>query len=367
MKRFAVALTVVVLAGCTDSPPPATPTPSVTSSSKSAVAAVEVFSRGLEIPWDVAFLPDGRLLVTERKGQVRLVERDGRVHDNPVARVETSAVGEGGLLGIDLDPQFAAGQRFAYLYVTTAQGMQVQRWRVAANTTMTQDAVVLGGITAGAVHDSGRLRFGPDGDLYVLTGDAGQSELSQDRKSLNGKVLRLNEQQYRSTTSTPTIVSLGHRNPQGLDWQPGSNRLVISDHGPSGGQSCCDEVDVIVAGGNYGWPEVFGKDHGKFRAPAKLWQETIAPSGAAFVSRRGSAWTGSLLVAALRGESLRRLTFDGDRVVAEQVLYDGTYGRLRAVSEGPDGAIYVSTSNRDGRGDPTGDDDRILKITPPAS
>ena len=308
------------------------------------------------------------MLVTEREGRVRLVDRDGTVRDEPVARVEVSARGEGGLLGLDVDPQFAQGQRFAYLFVTTAQGLQVQRWRVAQDASLALDGVALGGIRAGSIHDSGRLHFGPDGDLYVLTGDAGQGRLAQDRRSLNGKVLRLTPQQYRSSTTTPAVVSVGHRNPQGLDWQPGSDRLVITDHGPSGfdGPSCCDEVDVVVEAGNYGWPQVFGRDHGRFRAPAMLWQRTIAPSGAAFVSLPGSSWTGSYVVAALRGTSLRRLTFSGDRVTGEQVLLDGTYGRLRAVVEGPDGALYITTSNRDGRGEPTREDDRILRVVPPA-
>jgi glucose/arabinose dehydrogenase len=329
---------------------------------------VEVLASGLEVPWDLAFLPDGRMLVTERPGRVRLVQPDGRVQDEPVARVEVSARGEGGLLGIDLDPQFAQGQPFAYLMATTAQGLQVQRWRVAADGTMIRDGVVLDGIRAGAIHDSGRLRFGPDGHLYVLTGDAGQARLAQDPRSLNGKVLRLSPEQYRTSTGSPEIYSIGHRNPQGLDWQPGSHRLVITDHGPSGfdGPSCCDEVNVVVRDANYGWPEVFGRDHGRFRAPVMLWQGAIAPSGAAFVSLPDSRWTGSYIVAALRGRALHRLTFTGDRVTDEQVLLDGTHGRLRAVVEGPDGALYVTTSNRDGRGDPERADDRVLRVVPPA-
>ena len=389
-----LAVLALALAGCSADSGPAGPAPQATTSMSAPAATppdasspgagpeaaaspapvraadgprIDVYARDLEVPWDLAFLPDGRMLVTEREGRVRLIGRAGDVRDEPVARVEVSARGEGGLLGVDVDPQFAQGQPFAYLFVTTAQGLQVQRWRVAPDATMTRDGVVLGGIRAGSIHDSGRLRFGPDGDLYVVTGDAGQGSLAQDLRSLNGKVLRLSPQQYRTSTSTPTVVSIGHRNPQGLDWQPGTDRLVITDHGPSGfdGPSCCDELDVVVEGGDYGWPQVFGREHGRFRAPAMLWQRTIAPSGAAFVSLPGSSWTGSYLVAALRGTALHRLTFNGDQVTGEQVLLDGTYGRLRAVVEGPDGAVYVTTSNRDGRGDPTTEDDRILRIVPP--
>jgi glucose/arabinose dehydrogenase len=331
---------------------------------------VEVWATGLKVPWDLAHLPDGRMLVTERPGRVRLLEADGTVRKEPVAEVEVSARGEGGLLGIDLDPRFAEGQRFAYLYATTSNGMQLQRWRVGEDAVMERDAVVLDGIEAGEIHDSGRLRFGPDGNLYLATGEAGRGELAQDPDGLNGKVLRLTPEQYRGTTDTPAIVSLGHRNPQGLDWQPGSDRLVITDHGPSGfdGPSCCDEVDVVVEGGNYGWPEVFGDDHGRFVAPVKLWDRPpVAPSGAAFVSLPESSWTGSYVVATLRGRSLRRLMFDGDRVTDEQVLFEDEYGRLRAVVEGPDGALYVTTSNTDGRGDPGPDDDRVLRVVPPAA
>jgi glucose/arabinose dehydrogenase len=328
-----------------------------------------VLASGLEVPWDLAFLPDGRMLVTERPGRVRLVAADGTVQDRPAADVEVTAQGEGGLLGIDLDPQFAQSQPFAYLMATTELGLQVQRWRVASNGTMTREGVVLDGIRAGTIHDSGRLRFGPDGHLYVVTGDAGQGRLAQDPSSLNGKVLRLSPQQYRTATDSPEIYSIGHRNPQGLDWQPGSDRLVITDHGPSGfdGPSCCDEVNVVARDGDYGWPQVFGRNHGQFEAPAMLWQRTIAPSGAAFVAQGGSSWTGSYVVAALRGQALHRLTFTGDRITGEQVLLEGTHGRLRAVVEGPDGALYVTTSNRDGRGRPSPGDDRILRIVPPAS
>jgi glucose/arabinose dehydrogenase len=328
---------------------------------------VEVLTSGLTVPWDIAFMPDGRALVTERPGRVRLLSRRGRLVGGVVAQVPTQARGEGGLLGIALDPQFGEGQPFAYLYVTTAGGMQVQRWRFGAGR-LRRDGVVLGGITAGSIHDSGRLRFGPDRRLYVVTGDAGQRALAQQRGSLNGKVLRLERSQYRAATGSPTIVSIGHRNPQGLDWQPGSGRLWTTEHGPSGfdGPSGDDEVNIVRQGRNYGWPRVRGSRHGRYAAPVHLWPATVAPSGAAFVSRGGSSWTGDLLVAALRGRELHRLEIDGTRVVRDSTLLDDRFGRLRAVTEAPDGALWVTTSNRDGYGSPvSAADDRILRVVPP--
>ncbi|MDQ3609570.1 MAG: PQQ-dependent sugar dehydrogenase [Actinomycetota bacterium] len=323
----------------------------------------QVITTGLEVPWDVAFLPSGDALVTERPGRVRLVGSDGELAGEPVTEVEVQARGEGGLLGIDLDPRFDDGRPFAYLYVTTADGMEVQRWTVEEDgSAMELDGVVLEGIAAGAIHDSGRLRFGPDGALYVLTGDAGDESLAQDGTSLNGKVLRLSPGQFRSSTTDPQIVSRGHRNPQGLDWQPGSGRLLATEHGPT----CCDEVNLIREGRNYGWPEVVGEDHGDFTAPVQLYQETIAPSGAAFVTLEDSEWTGDYLLAALAGRELHRLELDDAEVVGGEVLLEGEYGRLRAVVEAPDGTLWVLTSNRDGRGDPVEDDDRIIRLIPPA-
>ncbi|WP_205698573.1 PQQ-dependent sugar dehydrogenase [Conexibacter sp. SYSU D00693] len=334
--------------------------------SRGSEPRVEVLTRGLTVPWDIAFLPDGRALVTERPGRIRLLSARGR-QIRVAGRVAVSAQGEGGLLGIAVDPDFARGKRFVYVYATTASGMQVQRLRLQGST-LRRSGVVLGGIRAGSIHDSGRLAFGPDKRLYVLTGDAGQGELAQRDGSLNGRVLRLSPAQFRSRTSRPTVVSKGHRNPQGLDWQPGSGRLFTTEHGPSGfdGPSSDDEVNVIRRGANYGWPRVRGADHGRFAAPAWVWSATVAPSGANFVSRGGSAWTGDLLVATLRGQRLIRLDVDGNEVTAEHPLLAGTYGRLRAVVEAPDGTFWITTSNRDGRGSPAGDDDRILRLVPPA-
>jgi glucose/arabinose dehydrogenase len=338
------------------------------SSPTPASAEVETVATGLEIPWDIAFLPDGRALVTERPGRIRLLERDSALRPEPVANVAVSAKGEGGLLGIALDPEFASSP-LVYLYFTTAQGMKLERWRWTGSG-LVQEATLVSAIRAGDVHDSGRIAFGPDGRLYVATGDAGQPGLAQDPGSLNGKILVLDREQYRARGAVvPQIFASGLRNPQGFDWQPGTHALIANDHGPSGfdGPEGYDEVDLIRRGGNYGWPVVIGSATrgGRFVAPVRVYRQPIAPSGGAFVTRPGSSWTGDYVLAGLRGSQLRRLVIRGARVVAEQVLLQGSFGRLRTIREGPDGKLYVLTSNRDGRGTPRSGDDRILRITPP--
>ena len=330
---------------------------------------VEVVAGGLEIPWDIAFLPDGRALVTERPGRVRLLSRTGRLRRRPVARVNVSALGEGGLLGVAVDPAFATN-RFVYLYLTTATGMRLERRRWTGSR-LAFRASLVDGIRAGTVHDSGRIAFGPDRRLYVSTGDAGDPALAQDPGSLNGKLLALSPRQYRGRGhAAPRVVATGLRNSQGFDWQPGTGRLVANDHGPSGfdGPEGYDEIDEIVKGGNYGWPDVIGDDTGggRFFAPLRVYREPIAPSGAAFVSARGSSWRGDYIVAALRGSQLRRIVLRGSRVVRDQPLLFERYGRLRTVVERR-GCLYVLTSNRDGRGFPTPSDDRILRIRPPGA
>jgi glucose/arabinose dehydrogenase len=331
--------------------------------------SVEVITTGLEVPWDLAFLPDGRALVTERPGRVRLVGADGELRSEPVVKIDVEARGEGGLMGIDLDPRFGSGEPYAYAMVTANGEVQVRRLRWADGR-LREEATILDGIVAGQIHDSGRLRFGPDERLHVVTGDAGDGRLSQQDGSRNGRVLALEPGQYRgSGPAEPEEISRGHRNPQGLDWQPGSDRLFVTEHGPSGfdGPSCCDELNLVREGGNYGWPE-YGNDQREGARPAHLWQETIAPSGMTFVSLPGSAWTGDILVAALRGTALHRMEVSGTDVSEGEILLDGEHGRLRAVVEAPDGALWVTTSNRDSYGEPTGEqDDRIIRVVPPAA
>jgi glucose/arabinose dehydrogenase len=329
---------------------------------------VKTLATGLVIPWEIAFLPDGRALVTERPGRVRLLGSDGRLRREPVAHVAVSSQGEGGLLGLAVDPDFAHN-RFVYLYYTTAGGMRLERWRFSSGR-LRREGSLVDGIAAGRIHDSGRIAFGPDGQLYVATGDAGDGQLAQRTDSLNGKFLALSPEQYRGAGGSPAIVSLGHRNPQGFDWEPGTGRLIATEHGPTqgvDGPGGYDEVNEIVQGGNYGWPVKFGFDQTGFNAPLRVYRNPIAPSGATFVARAGSSWTGSFLFASLRGEELHRLTFGDGRIVADERLLRGRFGRLRTVVEGPRGDLYVLTSNRDGRGSPSRRDDRILRIAPPRS
>jgi glucose/arabinose dehydrogenase len=363
--RLALALAAAVVLGAAacggddeeavqPSPPPAQSAPESGGLLRSdGPARLETVVTGLEVPWDMAFLPDGRALVTERPGRVRLLSRDLGLRDEPVAEVEVAAIGEGGLLGIAVDPDFADNS-FVYLYRTTGAGNEVVRFRFDGEQ-LIEDEVVVEGIQAGAIHDGGRIRFGPDDALYVTTGDAGQDQLAQDPGSLNGKILRVDGGRTQ-------VYSLGHRNPQGLDWQPGSGRLVAAEHGPAGD----DEVNLIEPGRNYGWPDVTGAEHGDFAAPAAVYEDSIAPSGATFVSLVGSAWTGDFLIGALVGEQVRRLSFDGARVTRDEALFEGELGRVRVLVEGPDGALYALTSNRDGRGAPREEDDRIVRIVPPA-
>jgi len=315
---------------------------------------------GLEAPWEIAFLPDGRALITERPGRVRLLSRNLRLRREPVAEIDVAAVGEGGLLGAAIDPEFERN-RFVYLYRTTDSGNELVRFRFREDR-LEDEKVIAGGIVAGAIHDGGRVHFGPDDRLYFTTGEAGQDGLAQQQGSLNGRVLRLGPRAYGGDGGRPEVFTLGHRNPQGFDWQPRTERLVASEHGPDGD----DEVNVLRRGANYGWPEVRGRDHDGYTAPVAVYSSAIAPSGASFVGLPGSTWSGDFLIGCLIGEQIRRVRLEGGRVTVNETLFQGRFGRVRTVVEGPDGALYALSSNRDGRGSPREGDDRLLRIVPPA-
>ncbi len=317
--------------------------------------AVQVVATGLDVPWDVAFLPDGDLIVTERTGTLR--ELGARPAVMPVPNVLET--GEGGLMGIALHPDYAANH-LVYLYFTTTDGHnRVARFKLE-NGTLTLDKTIIDGIPSQIYHDGGQLAFGPDGMLYITTGDASNTANAPDLGSLAGKTLRLTADGAIPSDNPfgTAIWSYGHRNAQGLAWDD-QGRLWETEHGRSGTLSGYDELNLIQKGKNYGWPDSQGPTvlSGTIGPVLQSGADvTWAPSGIAFVD-------GKLYWAGLRGSSLYRATVQADGSVTDfQTRLTDAYGRLRAVVLGPDGALYVTTSNRDGRGTVRAGDDKILKI-----
>ena len=339
------------------------------------VDRVDVIVRGLVAPWAIDRARDGRLFLTERDGRIRTI-KDGALEAAPWATftVASRPNDEGGLLGLALDPDFPTNG-YAYVYYTYFASNGRRQNRLVRMREQdgkgVVDKVLLDGIAGGQLHDGGRVKLGPDGKLYVTVGEAQIESLAQDLSSPNGKILRL-ERDGSIPADNPfagsPVWSYGHRHPQGLAWDA-RGRLYATEHGPSGlpalGQDCChDEVNGIEPGGNYGWPFVFGiRGDSRFRDPLlESGTETWAPSGATFVTSGPLA--GSLLFAALRGTSLDRVVFadDGRSVLFQERLLANQYGRFRDVFAMPDGSFLVLTSNRDGRGRPSADDDRVIRV-----
>jgi glucose/arabinose dehydrogenase len=308
---------------------------------------------GLQVPWGIAFLPGGDALVSERTtGRILRISANGR-RKRVVMRVPgvDTGAGEGGLLGLAVSPDYQR-DRLVYAYFTTGSDNRIVRFRLGGRL-----HPILTGLRRGFIHNGGRIAFGPDGKLYAGVGETGDTSLAQDRGSLNGKILRLNrdgsvplDNPFRGSP----IWSLGHRNVQGLAWDS-KGRLWASELG----QDTFDEVNVIRPGRNYGWPLVEGRGPtrgGRFTNPVATWHTSDAsPSGAAI--RRGVLYIG-----ALQGEDVLRLRLKGTHARKLRPLLEGDFGRIRTVARAPDGSLWITTSNRDGRGDPRDGDDRIVRL-----
>jgi glucose/arabinose dehydrogenase len=328
------------------------PTPSIEGPVRPRVA--ETVASGLEAPWGIAFLPDGSALVSERDTtRILSIAPGGSVRT--VARVGAAApLGEAGLLGLAVSPTFDE-DAWVYAYFTSPSDNRVVRMRYDGRR-LGPPRVVLKGIPRGPIHDGGRLAFGPDGYLYVSTGETGEEQLSQDRDSLAGKILRVTPE-GKPAPGNPQpgspVWTMGHRNVQGLAFDA-ADRLWATEFGAN----TWDELNRIEKARNYGWPLVEGRgDQEEFRNPFAQWRTSEAsPSGLAF--QEGALWAASL-----RGQRLWRIPVNDDGSIRPpEDFFVGDYGRLRTVEPAPDGSLWLSTSNRDGRGDPAPADDRILRV-----
>ncbi len=351
----------------------------------------KVIAAGLDVPWAIVFLPaspangqggpDKSLLITERSGRVLLIDSNGKLKEKEVATFDkVKEIGEGGLLGVVIDPKFSQN-RYVYFYYTYEENgktynkveryqYEVIRLAIACEENnpncdsptprLAKDKVIVDKIPSSSNHNGGRIKFGPDGFLYITTGDAQNPPQAQDKNALGGKILRVTNE-GKPAPGNPfdnLVYSYGHRNPQGLAWD-NQGRLWATEHGRSGALSGLDELNLIEKGKNYGWPIIQGDEAKIGMETAKLnsgADVTWAPAGAAIIDN-------SLFFAGLRGQTLYEAIIDGQKITLKE-HFKGQFGRIREVIVGPDNLLYITTSNKDGRGNPTADDDKIIQINP---
>lgn len=376
------ALVLAALAACTADA--ADPTSAQGQAPSRDDLQVEALASNLDTPWDLVWGPDGMIWFTERAGRVSRVDPS----TGDVALIgEVPGVyerGEAGLMGMAFHPDFPA-EPWIYLAHSYQDGGAIRnrlvrvRYREGSagrSGSLGPPEVLVDGIPGRGNHNGSRLAFGPDGNLYMTMGDAGNRSSAQDLGSLSGKILRVRTDggPAMGNPFATRVWSYGHRNTQGLVFHPETGRLYISEHGPSDN----DEVSLVERGDNHGWPAVHGRCDGDTPGEEEFcrqnqvveslaqWTPTVGIAGAdVYTGAAIPEWEGDLLVVALRGERMFRLELsaNGRSVVDQEVFFQGEFGRLRDVLVGPDGTLYLATSNRDGRGRPAADDDRILKVT----
>ena len=377
LASFTLMLGVSVFgAGC--SPPGLAENAVIETPAGDVKFRVETVASGLAVPWAFAWLPNKDLLFTERAGRVRIIE-GGKLRTEPVFTVpDVEPSSESGLMDISLHPDFAKNSfvYLAYSYRKDGKRDKVVRYKYNGGK-LVEDKIIIQEIPAAANHAGMRARFGPDGKLYITTGEATDWNIAQKLDSLGGKTLRLNDDGtvppdnpfVNTQGARPEIWSYGHRNAQGLAWQPGTGLMFQTEHGPSsfeGKGSGGDEFNLVERGANLGWPTIH---HTEKRAgmvsPLLEYSPACAPaSGMFYYGSHFPAFKGNFFFGCLRGTRIIRVVLNGRNVVSQEDMLSRTFGRIREMAEGPDGYIYFSTSNRDGRGSPGADDDRIMRIVP---
>lgn len=340
-------------------PPAVSQTPLQTGvqAPKPDMPVTTIIAENLEVPWSIAFLPDGDMLVTERVGRIQRVTMQGK--KTLIATLpDVKQIGESGLHGIVLHPDFAKNN-FLYVYYTYSTDgndtkNRVVRFQLKDNT-LTDRKIIVDEIPGALFHDGGRVKFGPDKFLYISTGDAQQPSLAQNKNSLAGKILRITDE-GKPAPGNPfgdRIYSYGHRNPQGITWD-NTGQLFATEHG----NSATDEINRIEKGNNYGWPTITGDQQraGMVTPLLQSGQNTWAPGDIAYVD-------GLLYFVGLRGQALYQVDLSKNPLQMQE-HFNGKFGRIREIIVGPDNMLFITTSNRDGRGIPSGSDDKIIRINP---
>lgn len=337
---------------------------------------VEPVITGLEVPWSVVFPSSSQMLISERPGRIRLSENQELVAEPIYTFSEVVASGEGGLMSLALSPTFDQDQ-LVYACLVYAERTIPKLKVVSLNfsdRTLTDQQTIIDQIPAAQFHDGCRIRFGLDGKLYVTTGDALDKALAQEVGRYNGKILRLNpDGSFPEDNPFPNsaVYSYGHRNPQGIDWHPETGHLYETEHGPSifDGPAGGDEVNLIQPGGNYGWPLVsHDENQPGLIAPLTTFTPAEAPGSGSFYSGKVfPQWKNDFFIGALKGEGIIRIRFDQNNpshIVELEKISKISVGRVRDVVEGPDGFIYFTTSNQDGRGTVQPGDDKVYRLVP---
>ncbi len=348
----ALAVSAIILSSPSQAPPLPLPT---TQQSES----IKTLAEGLKKPWAIAFAED-KLFVTEKGGSIRVIQSDILL-DEPLASLRVANVFGGGLLGITTHPDFTSNH-FLYVYYTYSENgvLWNKVLRITESNNKLADAItIIDKIPGSQFYNGGVIKFGPDKKLYVATGLSSEfSHGAQEISSLEGKVLRLNDDgtiPQDNPFGNSSVFSMGHRDPQGMAWDKNAN-LFLTEFGPTKN----DEINMIKPGENYGWPEQ--ECHGeKFTSPALCYDPSIEPGGIVFYSGDKLEYKDSLIMATLRGSNLYKLDVTDEGILSQKSILSGA-GRIRDVSEGPDGYLYIITSNTDGKGFPDKTDDKLMRI-----